>query len=61
MPKLITIREAAPILNISVITIRRLIKKQAIPHHRIGHKFFFTEEDIQAILNQSAIPVGGVK
>jgi excisionase family DNA binding protein len=61
MKKLLTLGETAPILNLSVITIRRLIKKREIPFHRIGHKFFFTEEDIQTIISQSASPVGGLK
>ena len=61
MTKLLTLSNAAPILNLSVITIRRLIKKREIPYHRIGHKYFFTEEDIYAILLKSAVPVGGVK
>jgi len=61
MTKLLTLSETAPILNLSVITIRRLIKKREIPFHRIGHKFFFTDEDINTIISQSASPVGGVK
>ena len=60
MTKLINLADAAPILNISVITIRRLIKKREIPYHRIGHKYFFTEEDIQTYLSQTAVPMGGV-
>ena len=61
MTKLLSVRDAAPILNISVITIRRLIKKREIPHHRIGHKYFFTDDDIQNYISQTAVPIGEVK
>jgi excisionase family DNA binding protein len=61
MTKLLSLGETAPILNLSIITIRRLIKKREIPFHRIGHKYLFTEEDIHAILSESAVPIGGIK
>ena len=61
MKNLMTIRDAVSILNISIITIRRLIKKHEIPYHKIGRKFFFTEEDILAYLSKTAVPIGGLK
>ena len=61
MTKLLSVRDTAPILNVAVITLRRLIKKGEIPFHKIGRKHFFTEEDIQKFLSQTAVPIGGAK
>jgi len=60
MTKLYTLGDAALVLNLSIVTIRRLIKKREIPYHRIGHKYFFTEEDLETCLSQTAVPIGGV-
>ena len=61
MSKLLSVRETAPILNVAIITLRRLIKKHEIPYHKIGRRHLFTEEDIQNYLSQTAVPIGGVK
>ena len=57
MSKLLTIKELAPILNIAEITIRRLIKRNSIPFHKIGSHYFFTEDDVQIFLSKSAVPI----
>jgi excisionase family DNA binding protein len=44
MEKLMTVQDVAPILNISVITVRRLVKRRELLHFRIGHKILFTEK-----------------
>jgi excisionase family DNA binding protein len=61
MPKLLTVRDTAPILGMAIITLRRLLKKHEIPYHKIGKRYFFTEEDIQKYLSQTAVPMGEVK
>ena len=61
MPKLLTVYDTAPILNMAIITLRRLIKKRKIPYHRIGKRYFFTEEDIQKFISESAVSMGEVK
>jgi excisionase family DNA binding protein len=61
MLKLMSVHDAALILNMAVITLRRLIKKRGIPFHRIGRRYYFTEDDIQSFLSQTAVPIGGVK
>ena len=61
MPKLLNVRLTASLLSIAEITLRRLIRKKAIPYHRIANRYFFTEEDIQTYLSQNAVPIGGVK
>ena len=57
MSKILTVKDAASILNVAVITLRRLIKKRKIPFHRIGSRFYFTDEDIEVFLSQSAFPM----
>jgi excisionase family DNA binding protein len=44
-------------LKISQITLRRLIKKNEIPYHRIGYRYFFTEEDIALYLSNASVPM----
>jgi excisionase family DNA binding protein len=57
MTDLFTIKDTAPKLRIAEITLRRLIKKRAIPFHRIGRKYFFTERDIEEYLLKVSHPV----
>jgi excisionase family DNA binding protein len=57
MQSLLRIRDAAPMLKISQITLRRLIKKKEIPYHRIGNRYFFTEEDIENYLSNVSVPM----
>jgi len=57
MQKLMSIPDLAARLNIAEITIRRLIKRNRIPYHRIGHRYFFTEDDFQIYLKQIAVPM----
>jgi excisionase family DNA binding protein len=57
MQKLLRIIDVAPMLKISQITLRRLIKKRGIPHHRIGNRYFFTEEDISNYLSNVSVPM----
>ena len=47
MPNLMTIREVAPILRSSEITIRRLVKTKKIPYRKIGARYLFDENDIK--------------
>jgi len=61
MPKLMTVRVTAPILNMAEITLRRAIRRKEIPYHRIGKRYFFTPEDIETYLLKTAVPIGGVK
>jgi len=61
MPKLLSIRVTAPLLNMAEITLRRIIRKKEIPFHKIGKRYFFTDEDIETYLSQTAVPIGGVK
>ena len=57
MTELYSIKDAAPKLRIANITLRRLIKKREIPFHRIGIRYFFTEEDLNAYLTHVSYPI----
>jgi excisionase family DNA binding protein len=57
MCELYSILDTAPKLKIAEITLRRLIKKRAIPFHRIGHRYFFTEDDINEYLLKVSHPI----
>ena len=59
MSKLMSVKVVAPTLNMAEITLRRLIKKRGIPFHQIGHRYFFTEENIQEYLSKTAVPMKG--
>jgi excisionase family DNA binding protein len=61
MQKLLTVSDTAPILGVAIITLRRLLKKHEIPFHKIGRRYFFTEQDIETYLSKNAVPIGGVK
>jgi excisionase family DNA binding protein len=54
---LFTIHDVAPLLKISEITVRRFIKDHSIPYHKIGKKYFFTDEDLQAYFTKVAVPM----
>jgi len=54
--KLLTINEVSQEIRISPATIRRLIKKQQIPFRRVGHRQFFTPDDIALYLENCIVP-----
>lgn len=47
-----TIKEVAPILNCSEITIRRLIAARRIPYHKVGYRYLFSDDDIYEFLRR---------
>jgi excisionase family DNA binding protein len=51
-----TIKETAPVLSVAEITLRRLLRKGEIPHHRIGSRYLFTESDIEEYLSTAKVP-----
>jgi excisionase family DNA binding protein len=50
LPKLLTINEAAEILNVSTRTVRRLAASGALPVHRLGRLVRIADVDIAAFL-----------
>jgi len=61
MENLKNIEMTAQLLHVAEITLRRLIKRREISFHRIGHKYLFTEEDINQYLFNTAVPAKGEK
>jgi excisionase family DNA binding protein len=56
MSNLMTLKEAAPKLRISAITLRRMAAKKDIPFHRVGSKYLFTDGDIEEYLKSCEVP-----
>jgi excisionase family DNA binding protein len=48
--KLLTIDEAAEVLNVSPRTVRRLIESRALPAHRLGRLVRISSPDLAAFL-----------
>jgi excisionase family DNA binding protein len=55
------IRETAETLRVSDCVLRRWIAKGAIPYHRLGKQYYFTEADIQSFIDANAIPAKAVQ
>jgi excisionase family DNA binding protein len=49
---LFTVKNAAPLINCSTITLRRLIHSGQIGYKRIGKRYLFTPVHIQDYLNR---------
>ncbi|GHV81250.1 hypothetical protein AGMMS49944_30410 [Spirochaetia bacterium] len=56
MKSLLTIKTVAPVLNAAEITIRRMLRRGELPHHKIGSRYLFTESDIEEYLAASKVP-----
>ena len=52
MPTLFTIKEAAPLLKCSTVTLRRLVHSGKIGFKKIGSRYLFTPDHIQGFLNR---------
>jgi excisionase family DNA binding protein len=57
LAEIYNLHETAQKFKIADITLRRLIKKRAVPFHRIGKKYVFTEEDIKEYLANVFHPI----
>ncbi len=49
----ITIEEMATHLNVSVVTVRRMVKSGRVPYLRVGHQLRFLAADVVATLQNS--------
>jgi len=47
---ILNISQAAKALNVSEISIRRLVRTKGIQHRRIGRRILFTESDLNSFL-----------
>ncbi|MFP3041218.1 helix-turn-helix domain-containing protein [Treponema primitia] len=55
MITVLSIKEAAPVLGVAEVTLRRMIRKGEVPHHRIGSLYKFTESDIEEFFNANHV------
>jgi len=44
--EILTLKEVAAFLNVSPFTIRRMIKRDGIPAHKVGKKWVFIKEEV---------------
>lgn len=49
---------AAAMLNMRPYMLAQRRRKKAVPFHRLGHLYYFTQEDLEQILAKSASGVG---
>jgi excisionase family DNA binding protein len=47
--------EAAPILGVSVFTVRKLIRERAVPFYRVGRRVVLDREDLERYLRQHRV------
>jgi excisionase family DNA binding protein len=53
---LYSVSQTAKELNISEVTVRRLIKFKRIPYRKIGDRYLFSQVDISNYLESIAVP-----
>ncbi len=54
-PRRLSVDEAAPILGVSVFTVRKLIRVRAVPFYRVGRRVVLDREDLERYLRQHRI------
>jgi len=52
MDTLFSVKNAAPLINCSTVTLRRMIRKGEIGYKRIGKRYLFTPTHIQNFLDR---------
>ena len=57
MPELRTIDEAALLLRIKPVTIRRLIHEGKLPYSKAGRRYLFTDEHIKIFIERNEVGV----
>ncbi len=55
-PKL-SVAEAAPLLGVSVFTVRAWIRQRRLPFFRVGRRIVFDREDLEAFLRAHRVEV----
>jgi excisionase family DNA binding protein len=54
-PRRLSVEEAAPILGVSVFTVRKLIRQRAVPFYRVGRRIVLDPEDLERYLCQHRV------
>jgi len=49
------LKEAAPILGVSVFTVRKLVRERAVPFYRVGRRVVLDREDLERYLRQHRV------
>lgn len=52
--EMITVREAAGFLRISLPTVYKLIQSGTIPHVKVGHRYIIPRDQFMAWVNENA-------
>jgi excisionase family DNA binding protein len=53
--KLLNVRDAAVRMNVSVMTVRRILNSGGISSYRVGRNIRFSEEDIDSYLQRQHV------
>jgi excisionase family DNA binding protein len=54
-PRRLSVEEAAPILGVSVFTVRKLIRQRAVPYYRVGRRVVLDRDDLERYLRQHRV------
>jgi len=54
-PRRLSVEEAAPILGVSVFTVRKLIRQRTVPYHRVGRRVVLDPDDLERYLRQHRV------
>ncbi len=54
-PRVLTVKQAAQYINMSVWFVRELVYKRAIPYHLVGQKYLFDPGDLDAYLESKKV------
>ena len=54
-PRRLSVEEAAPILGVSVFTVRKLIWQRAVPFFRVGRRVVLDADDLERFLRQHRV------
>jgi excisionase family DNA binding protein len=54
-PRRLSVEEAAPILGVSVFTVRKLIRRRAVPFYRVGRRVVLDPDDLERYLRQHRV------
>jgi len=53
---MLNVKEFSKKVNLSTVTVYRLLAAKEIPFHAVGRKKFFTEGDVEGFYEATAIP-----
>ena len=54
-PRRLSVEEAAPILGVSVFTVRKLVRERAVPFYQVGRRVVLDREDLERYLHQHRV------